>query len=113
MAALAALAAGAPTAASSPAGSSTANAPTRVRLYRPLWPLMELVIWAGTCWRYAPGGLMGAGPPLGYDWTQIQALAPPAGVEWTRQNIDLLRAAEAEQVDHHRVVWEKAQKKVS
>jgi hypothetical protein len=85
--------------------------PRRVTLYRPLWPVMELVIWSVGCWRYAPGGLMGAGPPLGYDWPQVRALADGAGVNWDRENLILLKAAEAEQTAHLQDQWMRAQKR--
>lgn len=109
---IAALAGGQPPADRLADAAAPAKAePRRINLYRPLWPVMELVIWSADCLRYAPGGLMGAGPPLGYDWPQVQSQAAAAGVAWNRENLILLKAAEAEQTAHLQDQWMRAQKR--
>lgn len=75
-----------------PVGCAPAAAPRRIALLPEVMPFLRLFRHAERCLRYPPLG----GPPLGFDWPQLQAIAAGMGIPWDGTAIELMAAAEAE-----------------
>lgn len=78
----------------------------RIHVWRGHRPLIDLLLLAGACWRLPAMG----GPPAGWDWPQLRAVADGLGVPWGRATLTALGGIEAEATRHWRAEWSRTHK---